>query len=206
MAVAGTAADGNGEGDGASGSTGRGTGTRAGKRKAAAAATEIVQQQERARTKSGEQKSPGDGANIEAAHGSDDSSRGDDAASRIPRPSSGGGSSGAAATAAASAGREVEQEEGVGTVQVSEGRRERPKRERRQTEFLGMVSGEPPPKRRAATPTGGVQRGRGMVYVESAGGHGGALRYMIQVGSRTVKRTERSGEEDREAKRRRRTR
>ena len=38
-----------------------------------------------------------------------------------------------------------------------------------------------------------------MVYVESAGGHGGALRHMIQVGSRTVKRTERSGEEDREA-------
>ena len=43
-------------------------------------------------------------------------------------------------------------------------------------------------------------------YVESAGGHSGALRYMIQVGRRTVKRTERSGEEDREAKRRRRTR
>ena len=100
----------------------------------------------------------------------------------------------------------MEQEEGVGTVQASEGRRERPKRERRQTEFLGMASGEPPPKRRAATPTGGVQRERGTVYVESAGGHGGALRYMIQVGSRTVKRTERSGEEDREAKRRRRTR
>ena len=68
-----------------------------------------------------------------------------------------------------------------------------------------MVSGEPPPKRRAATPTGGIQRERGTVYVESAGGHGGALRYMIQVGSRTVKRTERSGEEDREAKRRRKT-